>query len=293
MSWALHDIDHLLGTNRVATYDIPCPVCGPSCRDPKNRKRRTLRIWRRHRFASWHCVRCKITGNAHEIGGKGVDPMLLADIRSKQAVRDEAEARAKLAVAQSLYRRRRKPQGSIVEVYLREVRRCRGPIPPTFGFLPANDVHPPAMIAPFGFADEPKPRHLDLPLHRVAGVHITRLKPDGSDKDGDPARIIVGRSSGRPIVLAPMNDVLGLIVCEGIETGLSLAEATGCGVWAAGAASRMPALADAVPSWVDCVAIAVEPDPAGRLGAHELVERLIERGLACEMRWLRETEASA
>ena len=78
---------------------------------------------------------------------------------------------------------------------------------------------------------------------------------------------MVGPSAGWPIVLAPFNDQLGLIVCEGIETGLSLAEATGCGVWAAGAAGRMPALADRIPDWTDFITIAAEGDDAGRRGA--------------------------
>jgi len=103
---------------------------------------------------------------------------------------------------------------------------------------------------------------------------------------------MVGPSSGWPIVLAPLNDALGLVICEGIETGLSLYEATGCGVWAAGSASRMPALANKVPSYVDCVTIAGEAD-AGRNDAETLAECLRARGLYCELRFLSDAEARA
>ena len=48
-------------------------------------------------------------------------------------------------------------------------------------------------------------------------------------------------------MLAPMNDLLGLAITEGVEDALSIHAATGLGAWAAGAASRLPALADAVP----------------------------------------------
>ena len=48
---------------------------------------------------------------------------------------------------------------------------------------------------------------------------------------------MIGRSSGSPIVLAPANDLLGLVISEGIEDALSLHEASGCGAWAAGSAS--------------------------------------------------------
>ena len=104
---------------------------------------------------------------------------------------------------------------------------------------------------------------------------------------------MLGRSTGTPIVLAPLNDLLGLIVCEGIETGLSLFEATGCGVWAAGAASRMPDLADVVPDYTDCVTIAGEPDEAGRKGAVELARRLRARGIHTELRFLAGGEMAA
>jgi hypothetical protein len=43
---------------------------------------------------------------------------------------------------------------------------------------------------------------------------------------------MIGRSIGFPIVLAPVNDGLGLSITEGIEDALSLHQATGLPQWA-------------------------------------------------------------
>ena len=72
---------------------------------------------------------------------------------------------------------------------------------------------------------------------------------------------------------------LGLAIAEGIEDGLSILESTGLGIWAAGAAGRMPALAPTVPDYVDAVSIIADPDDAGQRGARELGAHLRARGL--------------
>jgi hypothetical protein len=92
---------------------------------------------------------------------------------------------------------------------------------------------------------------------------------------------------GAPIVLFPPNDLLGLGITEGIEDGLSVHVATGWGVWAAGTANRMPALADTVPRCIECVTIIADDDPAGRRGATELVARLRARGFEAILKFLR------
>src|SRR4051812_8295502 len=107
------------------------------------------------------------------------------------------------------------------------------------------------MIAVFGMAhehatDERSPAELVVAPENVCGVHLTALKADGSGKaglDGGDKKIIGRSALGYPIVLAAPNDLLGLAITEGIEDGLSIHQATGLGVWAAGAASRMPGLA--------------------------------------------------
>ena len=129
-------------------------------------------------------------------------------------------------------------------LYLRRTRRYHGPIPPTLGYFPPKGKHPAAMIAAFGFCDEPEPGVINPPAI-VAGVHITRLTPGGGKAPIDPVKIMLGPMSGLPIVLAPVNDGLGLAITEGIEDGLSVSEETGLGVWAAGSAGNMSKIAAA------------------------------------------------
>jgi hypothetical protein len=110
------------------------------------------------------------------------------------------------------------------------------------------------MVAAFGVASEPEPSLLAISDSAISGVHLTRLRGDGSGKAGtDADKIMIGASSGSPIVLAPPGDSLGMCVTEGIEDALSVHAAIGLGAWAAGAANRMPALADAIPGYIDFV----------------------------------------
>jgi hypothetical protein len=129
------------------------------------------------------------------------------------------------------------------------------------------------MLAAYALVNEEKPRD-------VQAVHLTRLLSDGSDRErGNDAKITIGRPMGRPIVLAPVNDLLGLAVTEGIEDAFSVHEATGLGAWAAGCAGFMPALVDAVPNYIECVTIYAHPDRAGQDGARKLAEGLARRGI--------------
>jgi hypothetical protein len=120
------------------------------------------------------------------------------------------------------------------------------------------------MIAAFGIPDEPEPGRLALPDSKIKGVHLTRLTPDGSDRDrGEKAKIMIAHSKGWPIVLSAPTDGLALVISEGIESSLSGAEATGLCAWAAGSASRLPALIHAMPSWVQGLTILADNDVDG------------------------------
>jgi hypothetical protein len=134
------------------------------------------------------------------------------------------------------------------------------------------------MIAAFGMPDEPEPGVISISDDAVTGVHLTRLAPGGAGKAGtDVDKLMVGRPLGSPIVVAPSTDLGGLAITEGIEDALSVHEATGLGAWAAGAASFMPALAAAVPDWIECITILVDDDDAGRSNADALAEHLERR----------------
>jgi hypothetical protein len=109
-------------------------------------------------------------------------------------------------------------------------------------------------------------------------VHLTLLAPGGSGKaEVERPKLMIGRPLGRPIVIAPANDLLGLAITEGIEDALSAHAATGLGAWAAGDAGRMPALAAVVPDWIECVTIFGHPDPIGERKVQELASALVHR----------------
>jgi hypothetical protein len=94
-------------------------------------------------------------------------------------------------------------------------------------------------------------------------VHLTRLTQDGLKAPADPAKIMLGPSAGLPIVLAPANDLLAIDIAEGIEKGLLIQADTGAGMWVAGAAGRMPAVAAVLPAYVECVTIWADRDENG------------------------------
>lgn len=274
MTLAVDDIDRLTG-RKVGTFDVPCPLCGPGRKTPSNRNRKTMRIWRSTlTFATYYCARCEEGGHTREDGAERVDPAEWARVRAEtQRLREATEAERQ-SKARRMWRLRQPLARTIGEKYLRVVRRYSGPLPPTIDFLPALGDFSPAIISAVGFAKESG----SIDPSAIQAVHLTRLARDGSGKAGtDHDKIMIGTPKGSPIVLAPINDGLGLAICEGIEDGLSLFEATGLGVWVAGSASLLPSLSAAVPSFVETVSIIADPDDVGQRGALALAKNLDAR----------------
>jgi hypothetical protein len=288
MSVALNPrtVARALGGNVVGRDAILCPGPGHSARD----RSLSLRLDPRardgflvHSFAGDDWTTCR----EHVRARLGLSQSLHAPQRTASIRRrDESDQRA---VALWLWRQRQPIAGTSAERYLREARHYRGDVPPTLAYLPARGEYAHAMIAAFALPTEPEPGRLRLADAAVRGVHLTRLTPDGSDRDrGLHGKIMIGRGSvGTPIVISPVTDLLGLVIAEGIENALALHAATGLGGWAAGCASRLPALADAVPAYIESVTIGVDPDAAGRRDAAELAQRLAARGM--EVRWMEVT----
>jgi hypothetical protein len=184
-------------------------------------------------------------------------------------------------VARWLWHQRVPIAGTIAETYLRSARAYGGPMQPTLGFLPTNGTYPAALIAAYGIPTEPEPGVLSVADEAVVGVHLIKLRPDGSDRlrDNPNCKITIGRGSIGPIVLAPPNELLALVIAEGVEDALTAHEATGLAAWAAGGASRMPTLAGLIPSYIECVTILVDDDDAGRVNSHKLADRLRDRDI--------------
>lgn len=247
--------------------DLPCPHCSPSCKSTANQKRLVMRVWRLPDGAeSFFCARCGARGRRGVASTGAASP---GRPRTPSAV---AEHRTRLA--RTLWTAALPIGGTPAERYLRDSRAYGGGLPPTLRYLAANGKHPHAMIAAFGFVSEVGCGELEIPTTPPA-VHLTRLAPDASQR---LAKIMLGAVSGHPIVLAPPNDGFGLAIAEGIEDALSLHEATGLGALAAGSATHMARLADAVPAYVSCVTIAEDDDPAGRTATAKLGAALSRRG---------------
>lgn len=190
----------------------------------------------------------------------------------------ENRSAKQLSKARRLWKQAIPIAGTPAETYLR-ARHYAGELPSTLRYLKPTDQYPGAMIAAFGVAREDEPGELSIASDEIAGIHLTRIRADGTAKAGTESdKIMIGSSAGSPIVLAPPNDLLGVAITEGIEDALSVHEVTGLGAWAAGAANRLPALADAVPDYIDCLTIVADPDQVGRLQARQLEKQLKQRG---------------
>jgi hypothetical protein len=275
---AFDDVVTLTG-GKFGTFDIACPFCSTI----HNPRRKVLRIWReRDDFAGYACARCGEKGWVGDRKAVTSESDEVERIRREAAERAAAEDGEGARKAAYLWGLRQPISGSPADRYLRDVRGYHGPIPATLGFLrPRKSGHHPAMIAAFARVDEPEPGVLGAPRN-VAAIHLTFLTPDGRKADGEPAKIIVGKgATGVPIVLAPPNDLNGLAITEGIEDALSVHAATGLGAWAAGCASRLPALAEAVPPFIDSVTVAADADATGLRHAGALRAALQRRGIAC------------
>jgi hypothetical protein len=280
----LDTIDQLTD-RRLGTFDVPCPLCGPFKRSPRNQRKRVLRVYRIElSFAGFYCARCGEQGFARDHYSAPPDPIKLARARAEAAERERVSIVLQLRKARGIWRRRQGLPGSIGETYLRR-RGYRGTFPPTLGFLPATEGYPdPAIVAAFGMARETEhtaPGVIEIG-DDVPGVHLIKLLPDGSDRIRDEElkpKITIGRGFVSPIVLAAYNDLLALTIAEGVEDGLNDHQISGTGVWAAASAARMPALAALVPSYVDCVTILVDDNPTGRRNSAAVAAGLHARGI--------------
>jgi|TARA_B110000238_G_C15739416_1_gene274382 hypothetical protein len=114
--------------------------------------------------------------------------------------------------------------------------------------------------------------------NKLAAVHRTYLRPDGSGKaDVEAPKMMLGAVMGASVRLA---EGLGaLVVCEGIETALSLSSGLmrePAAIWAALSTSGMRKLS--LPSQVGLLTIAPDGDKAGREAANVLADRATSLG---------------
>jgi len=114
----------------------------------------------------------------------------------------------------------------------------------------------------------------DAITNKATGVHRTFLQEDGTAKAfGKDSRKMLGRAG--IIRLSPDDEVeMGLGICEGIESGLSILAAGWAPIWAAGSLDALRLFP--VLSGIECLTIFADPKPHEVAGARACADRWIE-----------------
>lgn len=158
--------------------------------------------------------------------------------------------------------------GTVAETYLRH-RGITCPLPDTLRFHPSC-WHPsgqslPALVALVDGSDR-------------AAIHRTYLKRDGAGKaDANPDKAMLGNVAGGAVRLSGGHDAL--VVCEGIETGLSLLSGLlgrPARVWAALSTSGMKRMT--LPETPGTLTIATDGDEPGKEAGNALAMRATALG---------------
>ena len=125
----------------------------------------------------------------------------------------------------------------------------------------------------------------DMQTGDPVAIHRTALLSDGSGKDEQTpglgnSKKMLGPSAGAAIMLSPFEEItLGLGICEGIETGISIAQSDWRPLWVVGSVggiARFPPLGG-----LDCLTIFADHDEnaACQTAAIECWERLSQHNI--------------
>lgn len=198
-------------------------------------------------------------------GGRiAVRPVGAAEV-AKAANFDADEVR-RIARARAIYSAAG-PIGAIAEAYL--IRRSLRPTPVWTRLRTAVLRYPgagghPAVVAPVTGASG-----------ALEGIQRTFLTADGCKLPVRNPKLSLGRVRGGAIRFG--DPATELVLCEGLEDGLSLAqELLGASVWAAPGAGMLPAMC--LPQIVSSVIIAADNDAAGEQAGHRAAERFASEG---------------
>ena len=167
-----------------------------------------------------------------------------------------------------IWRASRSAAGTEVEIYLRG-RGITIPVPPSTRF------HPNLKHVPTGLSFPAMVSIVQGPDGTLVGVHRTYLRPGGRGKaDVTSPRMSLGPIGGGAVRLAPVAPRLAL--SEGIETALSVQQATGMPAWAALSTSGLKRLV--LPPEVREVIIFADGDEPGEAAAAAAAEKFSGKG---------------
>ena len=128
--------------------------------------------------------------------------------------------------------------------------------------------HHPALIALLS----------DIRSGQPSGLINIYLRPDGADRLRDSkGKTSWGRAAGSAVMLSPFDDVtMGLVIAEGVETGISLLMADLAPVWCCGGAGNLAAFP--VLGGIEALTIAADADEPGQKAAEAVAARWHEAG---------------
>jgi hypothetical protein len=239
-------------------YRIPCPLHGTSDFN--------CSVWDEQgsvRFKCWSHS-CSPRDIEAALGGR---PITQSYGQSKPAKDITAAQRTEAAL--KIWHQSVAAEGTPVETYLRN-RAITLPVPPSLRFH-ARLWHPigTQFVGMVGAIQNIK--------GEIVAVHRTYLE-DNRKADLSPNKMMLGRCAGSAIRFAPAAEAL--IICEGIETGLSAMQATGLPTWCALSASGLTTIQ--LPPIVRTVLLAVDHDVASGAGdaaAMRASDRFLTLGL--------------
>lgn len=249
----------------------PCPVCQTERRSDQNAltlrdgcNGQLLADCKKSR-CSFSSIRAALAFRCVSVTTGPADPIETAQRDHER----RAEAVLKANRALEIWMKAKPVQASPAERYLREARGIAAPLPDTLRFHPATR-HPSGVQLP-------------ALLAKVAGIelfalHRTYLASDGTGKvAAQPDKAMLGPSGGGAVRLSASH-AGPLVVCEGIETGLSLVEMirVPAMVWAALSAPGMKSLR--LPSPAGQLIVATDGDDPGREAGAQLAQRAASLG---------------
>ena len=172
-----------------------------------------------------------------------------------------------VAQALSIWRQAVTINGTLAETYLRSRRlTCILPDSLRFARLPygKRGALRPCLIALVASVD-----------NRATGIQRTYLNEAGTGKANVPKqKLSLGRISGGAIRLAPA--AAELVVCEGLEDGLTLQQELGKATWVAAGVGNLKTMQ--LPAGVKSVVIGADADASGLAGARAASERFAAEG---------------
>ena len=244
-------------------YRVPCPAHGGSDRN--------LSVWPDENGDA--CFKCwsHNCGTKEIIAALGVPSPKPAPAAAPKRWHPASEHQ-RIAAAREVWRQSGDPRGTVAHDYLFG-RGWTLAIPASIRFHPRQrhptGVYLPAMVAAIDDRDG-----------RTVGVHRTFLRPDGGGKaEVEPNRMALGLMKGCAVRLTA--GARELVLSEGIETGLSIIQATGMHVWAALGTANLGQVE--LPGGVFEVIIAADHDEPGIAAARAAAEAYQARGFQVQI----------